>query len=183
MKIQKLSRFAVEQSLNCPRCFVLQYKHKISLPGLPFTLNSAVDNLCKNEFDAYFVSSADFSSITMIGFPDLTYGLYNFSISAIALSLLEPTTIRSGFKKSSTANPSLKNSGFDIISNSRWSSFDELKKSKLATCITKGHLFSQSKGITRIFGDFSYSDNGKDIESIGNTTIIPNSVVKKISKL
>ncbi len=53
MKIQKLSRFAVEQSLNCPRCFVLQYKHKISLPGLPFTLNSAVDNLCKNEFDVY----------------------------------------------------------------------------------------------------------------------------------
>ena len=49
----KLSRFAVEQSLQCPKCFVLQYKHKISLPSLPFTLNSAVDNLAKNEFDYY----------------------------------------------------------------------------------------------------------------------------------
>lgn len=53
MKMIKLSRFAVEQSIQCPRCFVLQYKHKISLKGLPFTLNSAVDNLCKNEFDYY----------------------------------------------------------------------------------------------------------------------------------
>ena len=53
MTVIKLSRFAVEQSIQCPRCFVLQYKHKISLRGLPFTLNSAVDNLCKNEFDHY----------------------------------------------------------------------------------------------------------------------------------
>jgi hypothetical protein len=53
MEIKKLSRFAVETSMKCGRCFVLQYKHKISLPSLPFTLNSAVDNLCKNEFDSY----------------------------------------------------------------------------------------------------------------------------------
>jgi hypothetical protein len=72
---------------------------------------------------------------------------------------------------------------FDIVSNSSWSSFDELKKSKLATCITKGHLFSQSKGVTRLFGDYSFADNGVDIENIGNTTIIPNSVVKEIKKL
>ena len=53
MEVKKLSRFAVEISMKCERCFVLQYKHKISLPSLPFTLNSAVDNLCKNEFDSY----------------------------------------------------------------------------------------------------------------------------------
>jgi hypothetical protein len=53
MEIKKLSRFAVEQSMQCERCFVLQYKYKISLSSLPFTLNSAVDNLCKNEFDYY----------------------------------------------------------------------------------------------------------------------------------
>ena len=53
MTVTKLSRTAVELSLNCERCYVLQYKHRISLPGLPFTLNSAVDNLCKNEFDKY----------------------------------------------------------------------------------------------------------------------------------
>lgn len=53
MNIIKLSRYAVELSMKCMRCFQLQYKHKISLKTLPFTLNSAVDNLCKNEFDVY----------------------------------------------------------------------------------------------------------------------------------
>ena len=49
----KLSRSAIEQYLNCKRCFVLMYKYKVRLNTLPFTLNSAVDNLCKNEFDHY----------------------------------------------------------------------------------------------------------------------------------
>jgi hypothetical protein len=49
----KISRTGVEQYMKCPRCFVLQYKHRIRLDSLPFTLNSAVDNLCKNEFDHY----------------------------------------------------------------------------------------------------------------------------------
>ena len=49
----KLSRSAVEQHLNCKRCFVLQYRHYVRLRSLPFTLNTAVDNLCKNEFDYY----------------------------------------------------------------------------------------------------------------------------------
>ncbi len=49
----KLSRSGIEQYLNCKRCFVLQYKHKVKLQNIPFTLNSAVDNLCKNEFDHY----------------------------------------------------------------------------------------------------------------------------------
>ena len=72
---------------------------------------------------------------------------------------------------------------FDIVSNSSWTTFEDLKKSKLATCITKGHLFSQSKGVVRIFGDFSYADNGKEIESVGNTTIIQMYVVKEIKKI
>ena len=49
----KLSRSAIEQYLNCKRCFVLMYKYKVRLNTLPFTLNSAVDNLCKNEFDFF----------------------------------------------------------------------------------------------------------------------------------
>ncbi|MDC3096385.1 PD-(D/E)XK nuclease family protein [Alphaproteobacteria bacterium] len=49
----KLSRSAIEQYLNCKRCFILMYKYKVRLNSLPFTLNSAVDNLCKNEFDYY----------------------------------------------------------------------------------------------------------------------------------
>ena len=52
-QIKKLSRYAVELSRQCERCFVLQYKHKVSSPSFPFTLNMAVDNLCKNEFDHY----------------------------------------------------------------------------------------------------------------------------------
>ena len=72
---------------------------------------------------------------------------------------------------------------FDIVSNASWTSFDELKQSELATCITKGHLFSQSKGVTRLFGDYSFSEDKKRIESIGNTTIIPNSVIKEIKKI
>ena len=72
---------------------------------------------------------------------------------------------------------------FDIVSNASWSSFDELKQSELATCITKGHLFSQSKGVTRLFGDYSFSEDKKRIENTGNTTIIPNSVIKVIKKI
>ena len=33
--------------------FILMYKYKVRLNTLPFTLNTAVDNLCKNEFDYY----------------------------------------------------------------------------------------------------------------------------------
>ena len=72
---------------------------------------------------------------------------------------------------------------YDIVSDSSWSTFDQLRKAKLATCITKGHLLSQTKGVTRVFGDYSFGDDGKSIESIGNTTVIPNSVSTDIKKL
>ena len=52
-EIIKLSRSTVEKYLNCPRCCVLEKKYQIKPPSLPFTLNIAVDNLCKNEFDYY----------------------------------------------------------------------------------------------------------------------------------
>ena len=51
--ILKLSRSTVEKYITCPRCCVLEKKYKIKPPSLPFTLNIAVDNLCKNEFDYY----------------------------------------------------------------------------------------------------------------------------------
>ena len=44
---EKISRFAIELFINCKRCFVLSYKFNTKLRTLPFTLNSAVDNLCK----------------------------------------------------------------------------------------------------------------------------------------
>ena len=49
----KISRNAVEKSLLCKRCFFLEYKYKIKPHSVPFTLNNAVDNLCKKEFDIY----------------------------------------------------------------------------------------------------------------------------------
>ncbi len=49
--IIKLSRSTVERYLSCPRCCVLEKKYQIEPPLLPFTLNIAVDDLCKNEFD------------------------------------------------------------------------------------------------------------------------------------
>ena len=52
-EIIRLSRSNVEKYINCPRCCVLDKKYQIRPPSLPFTLNIAVDNLCKNEFDHY----------------------------------------------------------------------------------------------------------------------------------
>ena len=49
-----LSRSKIEFFLNCQRCFWIDNKHGVKLPpGYPFSLNSAVDNLLKNEFDGY----------------------------------------------------------------------------------------------------------------------------------
>lgn len=50
----KISRSKIEMFFNCPRCFYLDKKLKISQPpGYPFTLNNAVDTLLKKEFDLY----------------------------------------------------------------------------------------------------------------------------------
>lgn len=72
----------------------------------------------------------------------------------------------------------------DIVSDPSWISVDDLKNQKLAICITKGHLLSQTKGITRIFGDYAVNDKDpKKIDEVGNSTIIPNSNVIKIKKI
>ena len=56
-------------------------------------------------------------------------------------------------------------------------------KSKLPECVTKGHLLSQSKGITRIFGDFSKGKEEGAIDELANTTLIPNSIIINIKKI
>ena len=73
----------------------------------------------------------------------------------------------------------------DIVSDSSWQSISHLMKSQLPICVTKGHLLSQAKGLTRVFGDFSVKNNSEpeEIEEIGNTTVIPNSVVVQIKKI
>ena len=48
----RLSRSKFSDYLNCKRCFYLeQVKGLKSLDTIPFTLNNAVDTLCKKEFD------------------------------------------------------------------------------------------------------------------------------------
>jgi hypothetical protein len=91
-------------------------------------------------------------------------------------------TINKKAKKWEDRFPMVSVTWFDIVSESGWQSIDNLKKSSLATCVTKGHLLTQSKGITRIFGDYSANEKG-EIEEIGNTTIIPNSVIVSIEKI
>lgn len=72
----------------------------------------------------------------------------------------------------------------DIVSDPSWISLDDLKNAKLAVCITKGHLLSQSGGITRIFGDYAINEkDAKKIDEVGNSTIIPNSNIIKIKKI
>ncbi len=53
-RLFKLSRSKVESYVKCKRCFYLDRRLGIGQPpGFPFNLNSAVDNLLKNEFDCY----------------------------------------------------------------------------------------------------------------------------------
>ena len=72
----------------------------------------------------------------------------------------------------------------DVCSDPSWQSLDACKKAKLPACITKGHLLTQTKGLTRIFGDYSLvdKDTGR-IEEIGNTTLIPSSLIIEIKKI
>ena len=50
----KLSRSKIDLFLECPRCFYLDRRLGIGRPpGYPFSLNSAVDKLLKQEFDVH----------------------------------------------------------------------------------------------------------------------------------
>ena len=50
----KISRSSIESFIRCPHCFYLDRKLGIKQPsGPPFSLNSAVDHLLKQEFDIH----------------------------------------------------------------------------------------------------------------------------------
>ena len=54
----KLSRSKIELFIECPRCFYLDRRRGIGRPeGFPFTLNKAVDELLKKEFDIHRANS------------------------------------------------------------------------------------------------------------------------------
>ena len=54
----KLSRSKIDLFMECPRCFYLDNKLGVKrVPGYPFSINSAVDYLLKQEFDGYRVKN------------------------------------------------------------------------------------------------------------------------------
>ena len=71
----------------------------------------------------------------------------------------------------------------DVVSDAGWQHIRDVINAKLPECVTKGHLLSQSKGITRIFGDFAKGKEEGAIEELGNTTLIPNSIIISIKKI
>ena len=71
----------------------------------------------------------------------------------------------------------------DIEGDAGWSNTKDLNKEKLPTCVSKGYLLSQSKGITRIFTDYILNKDKPTFDTIGNTCIIPTAVIKSIKKL
>ena len=71
----------------------------------------------------------------------------------------------------------------DVVSDSAWQAVGDVHKAKLPECVTKGHLLSQSKGVTRIFGDFSKGKEEGAVEELGNTTLIPSSIIISIKEI
>ena len=72
----------------------------------------------------------------------------------------------------------------DIEGAAVWSNTKTLNKSKLPTCVSKGYLLSQQNGVTRIFVDFIKTKTDKEtFDDIGNTTIIPTSVIQSIKRI
>ncbi len=52
--MQKLSRTKIELSIECPRCFWMDQKASVKRPPpAPYTINSAIDWLFKQEFDEH----------------------------------------------------------------------------------------------------------------------------------
>ena len=50
----KISRSKIDLFVECPRCFYLDVRLGVKrVSGPPFTLNNAVDELLKREFDAH----------------------------------------------------------------------------------------------------------------------------------
>ena len=87
-------------------------------------------------------------------------------------------------KKEIEKYPLVEIKWLDITSDSAWQGIDDLLNTKLPICTTKGHLLTQTKGITRVFGDYALKDEKTGvIDEIANTTIIPKSVIIDIKKI
>ena len=83
--------------------------------------------VAKNALDAYFISSALLLLTDKNFAPLLIIGKYNLSnIGLVFFKLFDPIMILSGNLKSLIASPSLKNSGFETISNLFFFTFFEI---------------------------------------------------------
>ena len=71
----------------------------------------------------------------------------------------------------------------DIEGDAGWSNTKDLNKEQLPTCVSKGYLVSQKNGVTRIFTDYIKTKEQPTFDNIGNTTIIPTSLIQSIEKL
>jgi hypothetical protein len=93
-------------------------------------------------------------------------------------------SINKNAKKEIEKYPLVAIKWYDITSDSAWQNINDLINTKLPICTTKGHLLTQSKGITRVFGDYALKDEKTGvIDEIANTTLIPNSVIIEIKKI
>ena len=72
---------------------------------------------------------------------------------------------------------------FDVEGDAGWSNTKDLNKSKLPVCVSRGYLLNQTKGVTRIFTDYIKTKEQPTFDNVGNTTIIPTSLIQSIKKI
>ena len=84
-------------------------------------------------------------------------------------------------KKEDHKYPLVKVIWVDITSDPAWRSLSDLEKESLPVCVSVGYLYSVKNKITRLFADYSLKDG--EIDEVGNTTLIPNSVILDVKKV
>ena len=84
-------------------------------------------------------------------------------------------------KKSDHKYPLVKVMWIDITADSAWKELSDLERESLPVCVSVGYLYKTDKKITRLFADYSIKDG--EIDEVGNTTLIPNSVILDVIKL
>ena len=65
---------------------------------------------------------------------------------------------------------------FDAQSSCEWKDMSEVEDQKLALCISTGFIVNDNKEAITLVTDFA-SSNRIDIDSIGNTIVIPKSCI------
>jgi RecB family exonuclease len=70
----KLSRSRIDLFMQCPRCFYVDRRLGVDRPpGFPFSLNSAVDELLKKEFDIYRKKQSSHPLMELFGIDAVPY--------------------------------------------------------------------------------------------------------------